>query len=107
MVDGTPIVAIAGWTESSGQSLWDLAAIYPQARHFLVTDIGRDGMLQGPNVALYEEIARRLPGVCVQASGGVTSLADLERLPTAGAIIGKALWEGRIELREALGFARA
>lgn len=107
MVDGTPIVAIAGWTENSGQSLWDLAAIYPQARHFLVTDIGRDGMLEGPNVALYEEIARRLPEISVQASGGVTSLADLEGLPTAGAIIGKALWEGRIELREALGFARA
>ena len=107
MVDSVPIVAIAGWTEDSGQSLWELGAMYPQALHLLVTDIGRDGMLQGPNVELYEEIARRLPQVSVQASGGITSLADLERLPTTGAIIGKALWEGRIDLREALRLARA
>jgi phosphoribosylformimino-5-aminoimidazole carboxamide ribotide isomerase len=107
-LDGqTPAVAIAGWTEDSGKSLWDIAAMYPCARHVLVTDISRDGMLRGPNAALYEEIAQRLPCLEVQASGGVSSLADLERLPTAGAIIGKALWEGRISLEEALNFARA
>jgi phosphoribosylformimino-5-aminoimidazole carboxamide ribotide isomerase len=43
----------------------------------------------------------------VQASGGVSSLSDLARLPTEGVIIGKALWEGRISLEEALGLARA
>jgi phosphoribosylformimino-5-aminoimidazole carboxamide ribotide isomerase len=43
----------------------------------------------------------------VQASGGVSLIADLKRLPTDGAIIGKALWEGRISLEEALGFASA
>lgn len=107
LVDGTPMVAVAGWTEDTGQSLWDVAALYPKARHFLVTDIGRDGMLQGPNFELYEEITQRLPGIAVQASGGVSSLADLERLRTDGAIIGKALWEGRIALEEALGLARA
>ncbi len=107
LIEGTPFVAIAGWTEDSGHSLWDIAANYPEARHFLVTDIGRDGMLQGPNVELYEQIAQRLPGAEVQASGGITEIADLERLPTAGAIIGKALWAGRIRLEEALGFARA
>lgn len=73
----------------------------------LVTDIGRDGMLQGPNFALYEEIARRLPDIEVQASGGISSLVDLQRLTTAGAIIGKALWEGRISLAEACRLARA
>ena len=107
IVGETPVVAVAGWTEDSGRSLWDVAALYPDARHLLATDIGRDGMLQGPNVALYEEIARRLPHFQVQASGGVSSLEDLERLPTAGAIIGKALWEGRISLEEALDLARA
>ena len=56
---------------------------------------------------LYEEIARRLPNAAVQASGGVSLIADLKRLPTDGAIIGKALWEGRISLEEALGRARA
>jgi phosphoribosylformimino-5-aminoimidazole carboxamide ribotide isomerase len=102
-----PMVAIAGWSEESGRSLWDVAALYPDARHLLVTDIDRDGMLQGPNFALYEQIAERLPQLSVQASGGVSSLADLKRLRTSGTIIGKALWEGRIALEEALGLARA
>lgn len=107
MAAGTPMVAVGGWTEDTGRSLWDVAADFPPARHLLVTDIGRDGMLSGPNVELYEEIARRLPDVSVQASGGVSSLEDLERLPTDGAIIGKALWEGRISLEEACRLARA
>jgi phosphoribosylformimino-5-aminoimidazole carboxamide ribotide isomerase len=107
LIHGTPVVAVAGWTENTGRSLWDVAALYPDVRHLLATDIGRDGMLQGPNVELYEEIGRRLPRLAVQASGGVSSLSDLERLNTDGAIIGKALWEGRISLEEALGLARA
>ena len=99
---GTPIVATAGWTEDSGRSLWDAAALYPEARHLLLTDIGRDGMLEGPNFALHEEAVARLPHLDVQASGGVSSLEDLTRLTTAGAIVGKALWEGRIDLAEAV-----
>lgn len=106
IVDEVPLIATAGWTEDSGRSLWDVAAMYPHARHLLATDIGRDGMLDGPNLGLYREIAERLPSLQVQASGGVSSLTDLEQLPTAGAIVGKALWEGRISLEEALGLAR-
>jgi phosphoribosylformimino-5-aminoimidazole carboxamide ribotide isomerase len=102
-----PWVRISGWAERTGRSLWEIAANFPQARHLLITDIGRDGMLAGPNVGLYEEIALRLPRLQIQASGGVSSLADLRRLPTAGAIIGKALWEGRFTLEDALGLARA
>jgi phosphoribosylformimino-5-aminoimidazole carboxamide ribotide isomerase len=105
LTDGDPMVAIAGWTEDSGRSLWEIAALYPSACHFLITDIGRDGMLQGPNVELYELIAQRLPNAAVQASGGVSSLDDLERLQTDGAIVGKALWEGRIRLEDALASA--
>jgi phosphoribosylformimino-5-aminoimidazole carboxamide ribotide isomerase len=102
LVDGVPIVATAGWTEDSGRGLWEIAALYPEARHLLLTDIGRDGMLAGPNFELLEEASRRLPHLAIQASGGVSSLADLRRLSTAGAIVGKALWEGRIDLAEAL-----
>lgn len=102
LVDGVPIVATAGWTEDSGRSLWDVAALYPRARHLLLTDIGRDGMLAGPNFDLLEEAARRFPALAIQASGGVSSLDDLRRLRTAGAIVGKALWEKRIDLAEAL-----
>lgn len=102
LADGKPMVATHGWTEDSGTSLWDAAALYPETRHVLLTDIGRDGMLQGPNFELFEETGRRLPHLAVQASGGVSSLEDLRRLTTAGAILGKALWEGRIELSEAV-----
>ena len=107
LIGGVLMVATAGWTDDSGVSLWDVASQFPNARHMLVTDIGRDGMLAGPNFVLYEEIAERLPNLKVQASGGVSTLADLERLRTDGAIVGKALWEGRIQLEEALGLAGA
>jgi phosphoribosylformimino-5-aminoimidazole carboxamide ribotide isomerase len=102
LVDGVPVVATAGWTEDSGRTLWEVAALYPEARHLLLTDIGRDGMLAGPNFQLLEEAAKRLPHLAIQASGGISSLDDLRRLRTAGAIVGKALWEGRIGLTEAL-----
>lgn len=110
VVDGQPIVATAGWTEASGRSLWDIAALYPEARHMLVTDIGKDGMMSGPNLFLVEEAARRLPHIQLQASGGVSSLDDLRALQqagAAGAIVGKALWEQKIDLREAIQIARA
>jgi phosphoribosylformimino-5-aminoimidazole carboxamide ribotide isomerase len=100
--EGVPRVATAGWTEDSGLSLWDVASLYPEARHLLMTDIGRDGMLEGPNFELLEEASRRLPHLDIQASGGVASLADLCRLGTEGAIVGKAIWEGRIDLAEAI-----
>jgi phosphoribosylformimino-5-aminoimidazole carboxamide ribotide isomerase len=106
-VDGaTPMVATHGWQEDSGRSLWDVAALYPQARHLLLTDIGRDGMLQGPNHPLLCEAVTRLPHLQVQASGGVTSLEDLQKLTTAGAILGRAMWEGRLDLREAIDACR-
>lgn len=100
--DSGPIVHTRGWADRTGLSLWEVAARYAPARHLLLTDIGRDGMLSGPNFDLLEEAARRLPGFSIQASGGVSSLDDLRRLRTAGAIVGKALWEGRIGLAEAL-----
>ena len=102
---GVPVVATGGWTESSGRSLWDLAEAFPEARHLLVTDISRDGMLAGPNVELVAECARRFPQLAVQASCGVSSLDDLRALKAAGAagaIVGKALWEQRIDLAQAI-----
>lgn len=110
LVEGEPMVATSGWTETSRQTLWDVAALYPDARHLLVTDISRDGMMAGPNVALIVEAARRLPHLAVQASGGVAALDDLAALRdggASGAIVGKALWEGRIDLQKAIARARA
>lgn len=105
MVDNVPMVATAGWAETSGLSLWQVADLYPDARHLLVTDIGRDGMMSGPNLDLLTEAVERLPHLAVQASGGVASLNDLKTLPTAGVIIGKALWEQRFELAAAIDIA--
>lgn len=105
-LEGEPMVATHGWQENSGVSLWDVAALYPAARHLLLTDIGRDGMLQGPNHALLAEAVERLPHLAIQASGGVTSLDDLTRLTTAGAILGRAMWEGHLPLAEALNACR-
>ncbi len=99
---GTPLVVASGWTEASAFSLWDAAALYPEARHILLTDVGRDGMLAGPNFALLEEASEHFPDVDIQSSGGVASLADLSRLRTAGVIVGKAIWEERVTLAEAL-----
>jgi phosphoribosylformimino-5-aminoimidazole carboxamide ribotide isomerase len=102
---GEPVVATRGWAEGSGRGLWDVAGLYPAARHLLVTDISRDGMLSGPNLGLVRRIAATLPHFALQASGGVAGLDDLGRLKesgAAGAIVGKALWEGRFGLVEAL-----
>jgi phosphoribosylformimino-5-aminoimidazole carboxamide ribotide isomerase len=110
VIDGEPIVATVGWAETSGASLWDIAGLYLQAKHILITDIGRDGMMTGPNITLIAEATRRLPHLSIQASGGVASLDDLRALMGAGAsgaIVGKALWEGRVDLTEAIDVAHA
>lgn len=107
-----PQVQTRGWTQDSGASLWDLMATFlaAGARHFLCTDISRDGTLAGPNVALYQAARQRLPGARVIASGGVSGLADLTALQDAGAaavVTGKALLDGRLSLEEIRQFSRA
>lgn len=107
IVDGTPYPTAKGWTEQSARPLGALIEDYRRAElvHALVTDIGRDGMLEGPNTQLYRDLATARPDLCWQASGGVSSLDDLKALKktgAAGAIIGKALFEGRFTLEDAL-----
>lgn len=102
LFDRVPIVVTGGWTETSGVTLWDAAARFPAGSHLLLTDVGRDGMLEGPNFDLLEEAQRRLPQWKIQASGGVATLDDLRQLGTHGVVVGKALWEGRFGLAEAL-----
>jgi phosphoribosylformimino-5-aminoimidazole carboxamide ribotide isomerase len=99
-------VATEGWLQTSERSAVDLArecAEWPPAA-IIYTDIGKDGMLAGPNVEATAELARSVP-VPVIASGGVSSLADiqqLQRAQVAGCIVGRALYEGKLDLREAL-----
>jgi len=105
--DGTPRVAAAGWQESTGIALDDFLQGFLAAGlvHILCTDISRDGKLTGPNTALYAQLVRKFPTLQIQASGGVSSLDDLRALkPTgsAGAIVGRALYERKFTLQEAL-----
>jgi len=105
--DGAWRLPVHGWTETADVTLDALARRYAEAgmKHLLCTDIARDGMLSGPNIALYTHLARLLPGVAVQASGGVRDVADVHAAKTAGcggAVLGKALLEGRLQLDEAL-----
>ena len=95
-----------GWREGSGADALTLAKemVARGAPRIMVTDVARDGALEGPNVALAAEFAAALP-VPVVASGGVTTADDLRALAETGcegAIVGKALYEGRFTLAEAL-----
>ncbi len=100
-------VATEGWTQESGIALDDAISRFSGGalRHALVTDVSRDGMLSGPNIALYADLAARFPQIAIQASGGVAALADLAALKAsgaAGAIVGRALYEKRFTLEDAL-----
>lgn len=109
LVGDTPRIVAHGWSEETSLILWEVAGWY-DATHLLLTDVARDGMLAGPNSLLVEQAVRRLPAWRVQASGGVATLADLAALKSsgcAGAIVGKALWERRFSLAEALDLAGA
>lgn len=98
-------VAVHGWTEGSGLRLDDAFGLFPTATVFVVTDIGRDGMLVGPDIEGLTRSAE-LAGSPVIASGGVSSLADvmaLARIENLGGIItGKAVYEGRFTVVEAI-----
>jgi len=98
---------VHGWTETAAQTLDALALRYADAglRHLLCTDIARDGMLSGPNLDLYRRLRAIVPTLAVQASGGIRDVADVAAAHDAGcagAVLGKALLEGRVSLREAL-----
>ncbi|MCJ7672878.1 MAG: 1-(5-phosphoribosyl)-5-[(5-phosphoribosylamino)methylideneamino]imidazole-4-carboxamide isomerase [Acidimicrobiia bacterium] len=107
-------VAVRGWVEGSGADLLELAARFEQVGvdALVVTEIGRDGMLVGPDLDQLEEVLGGTP-LPVIASGGVGALEDLVALGAlepggrhlAGAIVGKALYEGRFTLGEALAAA--
>ncbi|MDP2325187.1 MAG: 1-(5-phosphoribosyl)-5-[(5-phosphoribosylamino)methylideneamino] imidazole-4-carboxamide isomerase [Gammaproteobacteria bacterium] len=110
--DADPMVLTRGWVKDSGTSLWALLDRFCThgARHFLCTDIARDGTLTGPNLALYRECSRRFPSASVIASGGVGSLADLQQLASTGVaavVTGKALLDGLLSLEEIRSFSPA
>ena len=105
-------VATEGWAETSNMTAMDLGQSFAEsgAAAIIYTDIARDGMLSGVNVAATAALARAVP-VPVIASGGLASVADIVALKAegvvAGAILGRALYEGRIDPAAALALAAA
>lgn len=98
-------IAISGWKEGTAIDLIPFIKDYQSKgiSKVICTDIARDGMLQGPAVKLYQEMQQEMPGLYVIASGGVSSVGDIERLEEANipaVIFGKAIYEGRISLKE-------
>jgi len=98
---------VAGWTEDSGIAFEALLRRHAEAgaRHLLCTDIGRDGMLSGPNLELYRTIRALAPDVALQASGGIRDIGDILAARgegCAGAVLGRGLLEGRFALDDAL-----
>lgn len=100
-------VKISGWLEDGGVMIEDAVQTMEQAgiRTLIVTDISRDGMLSGPSHELYKKLGK-LTTCDLIASGGISCLKDLEKLKNdgfvAGAITGKAIYSGKIDLKSAL-----
>jgi len=104
-LDGQWIPRAAGWTESGDLDLFSLLSLLGDAglEHLLCTDIERDGMLSGPSTALYRSITERFAHIKLQASGGIAGPSDLEKAAgsgASGAIVGRALLEGRMDFDE-------
>jgi phosphoribosylformimino-5-aminoimidazole carboxamide ribotide isomerase len=98
-------IAINAWQEETDRDLLAFLDEYFQAgiRYTICTDISRDGLLQGPAFELYSSIKQRFPQLYLIASGGVSNINDVKKLAALninGVIIGKALYEGNIQLKE-------
>ncbi|RKQ71387.1 1-(5-phosphoribosyl)-5-[(5-phosphoribosylamino)methylideneamino] imidazole-4-carboxamide isomerase [Litorimonas taeanensis] len=105
--NGTPIPATRGWVDAGTKSLWHVLDDYNGSglHTVLITDIGRDGVLGGANVELYKEVRAQYPSLNLITSGGVGSLNDVKKLKALqphGIIIGKALYENRFTVTEAV-----
>ncbi|MCR5484255.1 MAG: 1-(5-phosphoribosyl)-5-[(5-phosphoribosylamino)methylideneamino]imidazole-4-carboxamide isomerase [Clostridiales bacterium] len=103
-------VAIRGWTEKTELQCFDFFSDLQKigVKTVICTDISKDGALKGTNLALYKELSERF-SVDITASGGVTSLDDireLKKLDLYGAILGKALYENKIDLSEAVNICK-
>ncbi|MFM8913875.1 MAG: 1-(5-phosphoribosyl)-5-[(5-phosphoribosylamino)methylideneamino]imidazole-4-carboxamide isomerase [Flammeovirgaceae bacterium] len=104
-------VAINGWLEETEFRLFDLVEKFEaDGLEFLAcTDIESDGTLRGPNFCLYKKLKNRFPNLKIIASGGVSSMQDLielQHIKVFGAIVGKAIYEGRVKLEELSVFAK-
>ncbi len=113
---GQKCIATHGWQQDSGIELEQVVASFLEVglKHVLCTDISKDGTLQGPNQALYRELAQSYPQISWQASGGMSNLDDIKQLKPSlqdsglanatpsGIILGRALLEGKFTVAQAI-----
>ena len=105
------VVATRGWTQASGKRAVDIAtriSDWPVAA-ILYTDVAKDGMLQGPNLDHTRQLAEagRVPVIASGGVGNIDHIRQLKQLPVWGVIVGRSLYEGTIDLREAIAVARS
>lgn len=98
-------IAISGWMEESSEDLIPFIQNYQNKgiEYIICTDIAKDGMLEGPSFELYQEISETIPHIKLIASGGISTFDELPKLAELGCegtIIGKAIYEGRISLKQ-------
>lgn len=102
-------IAVSGWQESTDIDIISFIEEYKKEgiQKVVCTDISKDGMLQGPSIELYKEIISTIPDLYLIASGGVSGMKDIEDLHEANipaVILGKAIYENRITLKELAHF---
>lgn len=98
-------IAVSGWEEGTQLWVYDFVKQWEEKgiQYIISTDVAKDGLLQGPSFDLYQKLQEQSPALRVIASGGVSSLADLEKLAEMnvyGVIVGKAIYEGRVSLKD-------
>lgn len=98
-------IAVAGWLETTDIDIYDFIESYVQkgVQQIFCTDVSKDGKLEGPSIELYKNIISKFPSLHFIASGGVATIDDLielQQIGCAAAIVGKAIYEGRIDISD-------
>lgn len=102
-------IAVSGWEEATTVWVYDFVEKWVEkgAKYTISTDVAKDGLLQGPSFDLYRNIQDKAPDLNIIASGGVSNMGDIERLAEMklfGVIVGKAIYEGRVTLKDLQAF---
>lgn len=101
------LIAINGWKEAAKMGVDELIDSFATLSQVICTDISRDGMLAGPSFDLYERLQNKYTDIDITVSGGISCAGDIERLIRQGArsvVVGKAIYEGKVTLKELMGF---
>jgi phosphoribosylformimino-5-aminoimidazole carboxamide ribotide isomerase len=102
-------IAISGWEENSGKDIYTFLEKYVEEgiKYTISTDVDKDGALQGPSYTLYQKLKDKFDQLHIIASGGVSQMTDIDKLAEQklyGVIVGKAIYEGRISLKQIENF---